>query len=421
MKKITLLLSALLVLSLGAFAQDRAKEDEILASDPYIAYGYNDVINPSTFQTPTKAPKGYEPVYIAHYGRHGSRYAWNSKTYTWILEVLTDSKEKGNLTEFGEILYDAYKPFAEFCVQHTGELTRKGWAQHNAISKHMFKSYPKLFSKNPKIEAASSNSPRAMMSMSAFCVGLKECNPKLDIYAQMTPTLFVDCIPESAPNGIGKQDRLEKKNAHGLRDYLSSLADIDGILGRIFKDPAAASFGDKYSFSCELYTAYIGLRSLDFEVEFPELFSDEEYLAFYKYDCANMYRESAGALDFAAIIKRLIESADEALQSDRPSVKLRFGHDYVLNQYLSLLGVETFGQEIPSLEEAYVYYPVRKIPMGANIQFIFFKSKKSDEVLVKAVLDGREAKLPVEPVEGPFYKWSDYKDYLTRTVLFSLK
>ena len=37
---------------------------------------------PHRFDAPalTKAPKGYKPFYISHYGRHGSRYAWDSKT-----------------------------------------------------------------------------------------------------------------------------------------------------------------------------------------------------------------------------------------------------------------------------------------------------------------------------------------------------
>ena len=30
----------------------------------------------------TPAPKGYEAVYVSHYGRHGSRYAYTESTYT---------------------------------------------------------------------------------------------------------------------------------------------------------------------------------------------------------------------------------------------------------------------------------------------------------------------------------------------------
>lgn len=423
MKKLILLIAVLMAGSF-ALAQDRAREDSILAANPDRLYGYNDVIRPSEFEAPSKAPKGYEPFYIAHYGRHGSRFAWNKKTYTWIDEVLTSQREAGNLTDFGLSLQEAYKPFAEQCAPQTGDLTRKGWEQHKAIARHMYKSYPKLFKKNPSIFAASSNSHRAMMSMQAFCLSLKECDPKLDVYAQMSSLYFDDCIPESGsnPRKLGPQEEIPRAHAGDEAwVYTTKLIDVDGLLKRIFKDPDAALGSEKDSWLYELYMAYIGLNSLDFEVSLPEMFTPEEFKGFYLCDCIWFYESMSDALNYGALIKRLVESADEALASDRPSVKLRFGHDYVLDRYLSLAGINYFGREIPSAEEAYVYYPVREIPMGCNVQFVFFKSKKSPDVLVKVVLNGREGTLPVEPVQGCYYKWSDYKAWLTETVISKLK
>lgn len=423
MKKIILLVISSLLLGFAAFSQDKVREDSILAANPNRIYGYNDVIRPEEFQAPSKAPKGYEPFYIAHYGRHGSRFAWNSRTYTWIDEVLTAQKEKGNLTELGLELQKDYKVFAQICTPQTGDLTRKGWNQHNAIAKHMYKSYPKLFKRNPKIFAASSSSFRAMMSMSAFCVGLKECDPKLDLYEQMSSLYFDECIPESGsnPNKLGPQDRLPRKCASETGAYTDKLVDVDAIAYRIFKDPDAALGTQKGSFIYELNMAYIGVNSLDFEAKLPEVFTFEEFKGFYLSDCVYFYNSMSDALDYGALIKRLVELADDALAQDRPSVNLRFGHDYILDRYLSLAGVNNFGKEIPSIDYAYVYYPVREVPMGCNIQFVFYKSKKSPEVLVKAVLNGKEGTLPVEPVEGCFYKWSDYKAFLTETVISRLK
>ena len=50
------------------------------------------------FDTPdlTPAPQGYEPFYVSHYGRHGSRYAYTSSAYTVLLKLLR--KEADNLT-----------------------------------------------------------------------------------------------------------------------------------------------------------------------------------------------------------------------------------------------------------------------------------------------------------------------------------
>ena len=56
----------------------------------------------------TPAPCGYRPVYISHYGRHGSRYAWNSQTYTLIHDVLDGAAQMGALTERGAKLRDDF-------------------------------------------------------------------------------------------------------------------------------------------------------------------------------------------------------------------------------------------------------------------------------------------------------------------------
>ena len=35
----------------------------------------------------TKAPKGYEPFYISHFGRHGSRWLISDEEYIRVMEV----------------------------------------------------------------------------------------------------------------------------------------------------------------------------------------------------------------------------------------------------------------------------------------------------------------------------------------------
>ena len=51
--------------------------------------------------------------------------------------------------------------------------------------------------------------------------------------------------------------------------------------------------------------------------------------------------------------------------------------------------------------------------MGCNIQLIFYRPKKgkTGDILVKALLNEREAKLPVSTDQYPYYKWSDLRQY----------
>ena len=56
-------------------------------------------VSASTPVATVSVPAGYEPFYIAHYGRHGSRWLPNDERYEWVLEQFTDTQ---NLTPLGK-------------------------------------------------------------------------------------------------------------------------------------------------------------------------------------------------------------------------------------------------------------------------------------------------------------------------------
>ena len=68
------LLSLLMSLCLGLGAQEEAvrliAENPDRASNNMHSYEFDPIVD-------TKAPKGFKPFYITHYGRHGSRYEQN--------------------------------------------------------------------------------------------------------------------------------------------------------------------------------------------------------------------------------------------------------------------------------------------------------------------------------------------------------
>ena len=53
--------------------------------------------------------------------------------------------------------------------------------------------------------------------------------------------------------------------------------------------------------------------------------------------------------------------------------------------------------------------------MAANIQLVFYRSKKSDDILVKILHNEREQILDssvATPVESVYYRWTDIKNHL---------
>ena len=49
--------------------------------------------------------------------------------------------------------------------------------------------------------------------------------------------------------------------------------------------------------------------------------------------------------------------------------------------------------------------------MAANIQIIFFKSRKDNDILVKVLLQEKEKHIPVKTDMWPYYHWDDVRAY----------
>ena len=50
--------------------------------------------------------------------------------------------------------------------------------------------------------------------------------------------------------------------------------------------------------------------------------------------------------------------------------------------------------------------------MACNIQLVYYRSKKAGApILVKALLNEKEATLPIPTDQYPYYKWDDLRTY----------
>ena len=79
------------------------------------------------FDTPsaTPAPKGYEPFYISHYGRHGARYILSNDQYDNVAEVLRRARADGKLTARGIDACDRFLAIYPHLKGRAGDLTPK--------------------------------------------------------------------------------------------------------------------------------------------------------------------------------------------------------------------------------------------------------------------------------------------------------
>ena len=153
MKYIRLILF-FLASGLAIITQAQTSRAELLSHIELASSNYCNYPNPTGHIT--SPPKGYEPFYITHYGRHGARYITDDDPYKYLVNKLDTAHSMGLLTPIGEdalrrleIAYaDAYK--------RDGDLTTLGARQHRAIAHRMCVNYPSLIQQPLTVKANSS-------------------------------------------------------------------------------------------------------------------------------------------------------------------------------------------------------------------------------------------------------------------------
>jgi hypothetical protein len=408
------LLASLLVLTayLAAGAQtynvlDILRSDRRLVSGCEGPYRFDEAV-----QTP--APKGFKPFYISHYGRHGSRYAWNAGTYTTIKNVLDAAASVGALTPRGERFYADFTAFYEVPYMNAGDLVELGAQQHREIARIMVQDFPAVFSKGGKVLAMSSTSQRAIVSMDAFCVSLQKYAPKVDIEGNSLHTNMLFINAGSAPRQIRQQRSGSVELPETLDEFRSRKFIYDEVLDRLFIDSSFLDeVGGKTQFLSELAMLWRGYHNYCDDDWMEDIFTMEEALSYWEVDNYDCYVGHGGQrYQQMPLLLDIVDRADEAIAGSGYKAHLRFGHDTVVNAICPLLNINGCGYMPDKADDVKYWFQSYDTPMAANIQFILYRSKRDSRILFKLLRNGHEATLPqLTPVSGPYYDWNDFRTW----------
>ena len=411
MKRILLAAACLFAAALFASAQQPDIEAHLKAHPELLAG--TDYLCPTGPVTLTKAPKGYKVFYISHYGRHGARYAWQSDLYERINSALAEAGAADNLTAFGQDFkrrFDSLYPEVRYRV---GDLSRKGWDQQVALAQRMYANFPKVFTDGAEVRAWTSTSTRCVMTMSAFCSGLKGANPKIDLYENFGKVFLPAILPQDSSNPFRDKnfEQTPVKIPETWAQYIARTVDSKGILSRLFKDADKAVAPEKqWDLVSYLWFFAQGMNSLYTDLDFTDLFTDEELIDLWKVDNFQFYTEIWPThKGYQPILDDIIAKADDRIAAGRVGADLRFGHDYTIFPLMMLLDVNGLGHDILTAEDIPYWSQSYNVPMGANIHFVFYRSKKSPKVLFKVLLNGEEAHLPLTTDQWPYYDWEAFK------------
>ena len=367
----------------------------------------------------TPVPKGYEAVYISHYGRHGSRYAYTGDAYSILLNMLAEGREQGNLTERGERLLNDLEPFWDYVRYRVGDLTEIGWNQHQEIARTMVKNYPTVFGKGSSVDACSSPSVRAIMSMSSCCAALSRLAPKTSVYEHQGMMDVQATRPNQGANPFKYEGPAEVFPYPETSEqfFLRHFPNYKDVLARFFKNPdKALGQRNPYNVFFHLYMFVAGMNSLppDVRIDVKDFFTVEEFATLWETDNYERFREyHAYRTPCSSIVDDMVEKATQRLAAGSRGADLRYGHDHVVMALELIMDLDGFDRAPADPDDLVYWFQTFRSPMAANIQFVFFNPKKgrSGDTLVKVLLNGEEARLG--DLEGfPYYRWDDVKAYL---------
>ena len=418
MKKYLILsLTLLLGWGVGASAQRYGVREEVRA-DWNKSSGLDCLLDLSP-KASTPVPKGYEAVYISHYGRHGSRYAYTSDAYTILLDMLSEGRKQGNLTERGERLLNDLEPFWDYVQYRVGDLTEIGWNQHQEIARAMVENYPTVFRKGSEVDACSSASVRAIMSMSSCCAALSRLAPKTKVYEHQGMTDIQATRPNQGANPFKYQGPAEifPYPESSEEFFLRRFPNYNDVLARLFKNPEEA-LGERnpYNVFFHLYMFVAGMNSLppDIRLDVKDFFTVEEFATLWETDNYERFREyHAYRTPCSSIVDDMVEKASGMLAAGKRGAHLRYGHDHVVMALELIMDLDGFDRAPADPDDLVYRFQTFRSPMAANIQYIFYQPRKgrSGDTLVKVLLNGEEAHLG--DLEGfPYYRWDDVKAYL---------
>lgn len=369
----------------------------------------------------TPVPKGYKPIYVSHFGRHGSRWHASAENYDRPQRFLNKASDNDVLTPYGEKLCATVNKVANRARGRMGELSEQGANEHRGIAERMYRDYPMLFKgKNVHIESRSTNVPRCILSMAAFDQRLKELNPSLDIYATTNDNWHAVLVPSKGRKYNFKE---AGKTPKMMIDSVAALI-ADDVLARIYKPEFRSEIeAEKSRYNKlvrNLFYMSIIMQDTEGDERMDDLFTPQERMMLWEQISRQRYATFANSeewgdgilYDGSILMREVVRDADDFLAHGGRSAFLRFGHDVTVIASLAAMQVEGKSARTsfrnPDLKNLWADFQIA--PMATNLQFIFYRNKQGD-VIVKLLHNEKECRLPIESDIAPYYHWKDMRKY----------
>lgn len=389
------------------------------------AYTYDQCegsLMPYPMDTKTVAyPDTLVPVMINHVGRHGARYPSSAQNSQILKRALEKAQSSGTITPLGKSLLKITNDIITISDGKWGALDSLGEYEQRMLASRMYTTFKPAFDSG-KVNAISSYSPRAMMSMYCFTHQLDRLNNKIEFQT----TTGRQNSELMRPFDLDEQFKEFLKSAvltDTYQDYFQKncpVTAIERVLGKNFSYQDA---DQKKNLAYAEYHVLSGLSAMAYKgCNMSDFFTVEEVNALW--GCFNLKQylqrtsstlSSIPADIAAALLENLVQTTDDFIDGrTTTSVWLRFGHAETLLPLLSLMrlpGCYYMTNYFDTVAKNWKDFDI--VPMAANLHLILFKNTKSGKYYVRLDLNEK----PVAFILGSdsvYVPWLTAKKYLMR-------
>lgn len=267
-----------LISSLGLLFSAQASRPEKTATqvDPYQAGSQYLAYPRPAYGMPelTKAPDGYVPFHIEHYGRHGSRWLLNDDKYKHPVKYLEKAERNGKLTPRGTLLLRQLRDIREASRNRVGELTPLGHRQHREIARRMTENFPEIFVPGTHVDAKSTVVIRCILSMANEIAELQRICPGLTVTCDASRATQ-KILAYNSTDTVAK--KLARKAGHIADEYAERHRDMSSFISKVFNDPQfVADSLNAYKVFKGVFDIAINTQSHDDQPDLYDVFTPEE-------------------------------------------------------------------------------------------------------------------------------------------------
>lgn len=393
-----------------------------LQSDPNRAAGNFYALPIDKMPKDTPAPEGKKPFYINHYGCPGSYYRESISLYEEPYQVFAKADSLGKLTKLGKDVKMRLDLLLRDAKDRTGELTAKGAHQSREQVRQLVMRFPDAFTSDGYYSGRSIVQNNCLLTVEEAMVQLSSMIQPLDMNLSCThrEDRFMD--PQDKTLEAQRWDSLTQ--VHYDR-FLSLHSGYGRLMESLFTDQNfLITTCDPETLSRQLFVLAGSIQHTDLaaHVSLFDLFTPAEIQGHWKKLNAKYYiTNGACTLNGStqpfiqrATLRNMIHMGDSVQKREHPMAHLRYTNENVVMPLVCLIGINGYDLATDNLDELEEkgWWCSSVFPMGANLQFIFYRSSPRDkDVLLKVLLNEQEARLPIATDCAPYYHWSDFRDY----------